>query len=200
MGNNLLDLLACCELILATNPNATQIPITPLLELFDTLKNIVSALGMLFSFAADDIKTKCGQIKGLCTKYGLLQTTVNALIVCEKEKLVFQTGATRTLLPLIRSLEFVTLMLNSLAITNNELGECLRESYYATLYHRHNYAMAGIVVAASYSAPIKKNFFLVLGIENNVGIELCKLVSPKLDLIYKGLKALYEEERVWEMK
>lgn len=200
MDNALLELQSCCEIILTTSPDVSQVPIVPLLELFAILKKIVSALGMLFSFASDDITVKCDRIRELCNKAGLLQTTVNAVIVREKEKKTIETGAIRNLLPLIRSMEFVALMLNTLITSEKELGECLRESYYQTLYHRHSYPIVAAVVAASWTVPTKDNFFLVLGVTRPRGLDLCRELSPRLTKIFEGLRHLYIEEDVWEMK
>lgn len=199
MDNALLELVTCSELILATTPDASQIPIGPLLELFNILKRIVSALGMLFGFAADDIGVKCQRVREICTRAGLMQATVNTLIAHEKEKKTIETDAIRNLLPLIRSMEFVSVMLNSLN-GPKELGECLRESYYSTLYKHHNYFVVSAVIAASWTVPTKENFFAVLGVKTTRALDLCNQISPKLDLIYKGLKGIYEEENIWNLK
>ena len=186
------------ELIRSQGEDYTNVPLTPLLEVFAELRKLISILGYLFDMAMSDITTKCDYVRETVHKANIEQATVEMLIVHEKAlNTDAKVSAVRKLLPLIRALEFVAILLQNLQ-GPSELGVAIRDAYWKTISRHHGYMVQGGVVTATYAAPYKAIFFQQLNLGTAVPSDYCAELSKLLSGLFQGLKTLCIREQCWQ--
>ena len=200
MSSPLHEMANCVKLIHATSHDLADAPVQVLLQLFKDMSQIIGKLGVVFSMATADIETKRETIHKIINEAHIEQCNVQELIVYENGQQTSATGATRKLLPLIRSLELVAQLLHRIHTDNTELGECIRNAYWETIYQYHTYLVAQGVAASTYLAPYKKDFFVSLGLTEEEAKPICVELAPMLTRLHAGLKSLYIREKVWDLK
>lgn len=197
MANPLTGMLTTVKLIQASSNDLADAQLPVLLQLFREMRGIVGKLGILFSMATSDIDTKCDFVNEFIHVNNLVQGNVQILIVFEKSKGNLTSGATRRLVPLIRSLELVGQLLSRIYSDKTELGESIRNAYWETIYQYHTFIVAQGVAAATYSAPYKKDFFASLGTTEEDAKSCCIELSALLLRLHMGLKNMCIQEKCW---
>jgi hypothetical protein len=198
MASLLTEMLSTVKLIQANSNDFADAQLPVLLQLFREMRAIVGKLGILFNMATSDIDTKCDFVNEFIHANNLVQGNVQILIVFEKSHGNPMTGATRRLIPLIRSLELVGQLLRRIHVDKTELGESIRNAYWESIYQYHTFVVAQAVAAATYSAPYKKDFFASLNTTEEDAKDCCVELSALLLRLHAGLKSLCIQEKCWD--
>lgn len=183
--------------------SVVQVP--QLLLVFRELYKIVACLGKVFSIALADITEKCDAIEAILKRSALVEdeATVQRLIKLERgtkalEKHPGET-ATRKLLALVRSLDFVAKLLQELQ-GSKELSYNVWDSYHASLEKYHSKVVINAVYVATFAVPYKNDFFKQLNLKPTQDPLLyCKELSEEMAALFTGLQKTYAEEKCWDM-
>jgi len=144
------------------------------LSAYKELAKLFDTLGKGMSFVKSDVMEKVLIIEALYMTNPTEFQTLHKIIQHELKMNLTATpdkrSGSRTILRLVRALDFIVNLLQNICDNTEELGESARKAYNITLVHHHNFWVRQAVGVGFYTLPYKDTFLKEMGkqVENPI--------------------------------
>jgi len=158
------------------------------------LTKLFDLLGKAMAFVKGDVVSKVTLLEELHSKETDKMETLQTMIDFEVAQNIHITSekrsGSRTLLRLVRALEFVQMLLDKLSNTSSELTLCARQAYDSSLANYHSYWIRKTVSVALYTLPYRKDFIAQLQYEENT-VEGLRKLSTFIQSVHQNVQTSF---------
>jgi len=181
-----------------SNMKATkEVDTMEFLSAYKELSKLFDGLGKGMSFVKSDVLEKVSIIEQLYSSNTTEFRTLHRIIQYEIKMNLTATpdkrSGSRTILRLVRALDFIVNLVQNICQNDEELSESAKKAYNITLVHYHNFWVKKAAGIGFYTLPYKGNFLKQLEQEVDKPLDVFRKLQADIKPVLFEMQQIYSQ-------